>query len=176
MQSLGGTGVVRRIALNPGTPVEAVKPLLDELDLVVLLAVDPGWGGRSFIPSTDGRIGEVRTLPARRPKEKRNRPVERRLCPPNCLPGLTPDVIVFSFASKEQSGQSAAVRPLRKPRGQSARCSLPHESTSAVRLLAGTNEAIGKRLRAAPSAPDAVPEFMPKRKLRPIGNNGRSAN
>ena len=51
--------------------------------------------------------------------------------------------------------RSCASRPLRKPRGQSARCSLPHESTSAVRLLAGTNEAIGKRLRAAPSAPDA---------------------
>jgi ribulose-phosphate 3-epimerase len=66
LQSLGGRGVVGGIALNPGTPVEAVKPLLDELELVLLLAVNPGWGGQSFIPSTDGRIGEVRTLLAGR--------------------------------------------------------------------------------------------------------------
>jgi hypothetical protein len=64
---------------------------------------------------------------------------------------------------------TAACRPLRKPRGQSARCSLPHESASALRLLAGTNQMIGKRLRAAPSAPHAVPEFMPKQ------NSSRSA-
>ena len=66
-------------------------------------------------------------------------------------------------------------RPLRKPRGQSARCSLPHESTALLRLLAGTNEAIRKRLRAAPSAP-ARTRVHAKAELRPIGNDGRSAD
>lgn len=62
LQSLADAGVVRGVALNPGTPVEAVTPLLDELELVLLLGVNPGWGGQSFIRSTEGRIRELRML------------------------------------------------------------------------------------------------------------------
>ncbi|HEY3947318.1 MAG TPA: ribulose-phosphate 3-epimerase [Solirubrobacteraceae bacterium] len=62
LQSLGGKGLVRGVALNPGTPVETITPLLDELELVLLLGVNPGWGGQSFIRSTEGRVGELRTL------------------------------------------------------------------------------------------------------------------
>jgi ribulose-phosphate 3-epimerase len=39
-----------------------VEPLLDELELLLLLAVNPGWGGQSFIPSTERRIAEARSL------------------------------------------------------------------------------------------------------------------
>jgi len=66
LQSLAGAGVIRGVALNPGTPVSAVEPLLDDLELVLVLAVNPGWGGQSFIPSTEGRIAEVRSLVADR--------------------------------------------------------------------------------------------------------------
>jgi ribulose-phosphate 3-epimerase len=52
--------IVRGIGLNPGTPLETIEPLLDEVELVVLLAVNPGWGGQSFIPSTYRRIERVR--------------------------------------------------------------------------------------------------------------------
>ncbi len=62
LQSLAGTSVVRGVALNPGTPVTAVQPLLDELELILILGVNPGWAGQSFIPSTEARIGEARTL------------------------------------------------------------------------------------------------------------------
>ena len=62
LQSLVGSGVVRGVALNPGTPLAAVAPLLDELELLLLLAVDPGWGGQSFIPSTERRLAEARSL------------------------------------------------------------------------------------------------------------------
>jgi ribulose-phosphate 3-epimerase len=61
LQSLAGTGVVRGVALNPGTPVSVIEPLLDELELVLLLAVNPGWSRQAFIPSTDRRIGQART-------------------------------------------------------------------------------------------------------------------
>jgi ribulose-phosphate 3-epimerase len=64
LQSLAGTGVVRGVALNPGTPVVAVEPLLDELELVLVLAVNPGWGGQEFIPATEERVAEVRALVA----------------------------------------------------------------------------------------------------------------
>jgi ribulose-phosphate 3-epimerase len=57
-----GRPVLRGIALCPGTPVEAVEPLLDEVDLALLLAVNPGWGGQKFIASTPARFRKLRTL------------------------------------------------------------------------------------------------------------------
>jgi ribulose-phosphate 3-epimerase len=62
LQSLDGSGVVRGVALNPGTPVTAIEPLLDEVELVLVLAVNPGWGGQAFIPATERRIAKVRSL------------------------------------------------------------------------------------------------------------------
>lgn len=62
LQSLEGTGVLRGIALNPGTPVTAIEPLLDELELVLVLAVNPGWGGQSFIPATERKLAGARQL------------------------------------------------------------------------------------------------------------------
>ena len=43
-------GILRGIALNPGTPFDVITPLIDELDMVFLLAVNPGWSGQKFIP------------------------------------------------------------------------------------------------------------------------------
>jgi ribulose-phosphate 3-epimerase len=53
-------GIIRGAALNPGTPLEALDPLMDELEMILLLAVNPGWGGQTFIPSTRRRIDAVR--------------------------------------------------------------------------------------------------------------------
>jgi ribulose-phosphate 3-epimerase len=66
LQSLAGSGVVRGVALNPGTPVSSVEPLLDELELLLVLAVNPGFGGQSFLPSTERRLAEARALVAGR--------------------------------------------------------------------------------------------------------------
>jgi ribulose-phosphate 3-epimerase len=66
LQSLAGTGIVRGVALNPGTPLASVEPLLDELELLLLLAVNPGWSGQPFIASTEGRITEAQALLAAR--------------------------------------------------------------------------------------------------------------
>ena len=62
LQSLAGAGVVRGVALNPGTPTTAIEPVLDELELVLLLAVNPGWGRQAFISSTERRIAQTREL------------------------------------------------------------------------------------------------------------------
>jgi ribulose-phosphate 3-epimerase len=66
LQSLAGSGVVRGVALNPGTPVAAVEPLLDELELLLVLAVNPGFPGQKFVPSTERRLAEARALVADR--------------------------------------------------------------------------------------------------------------
>lgn len=57
-----GRGIVRGVAVNPSTPVDVIEPLLDESELVLILAVDPGWGGQAFIPSTERRLERARTL------------------------------------------------------------------------------------------------------------------
>jgi len=55
-------GILRGIAMNPGTPLEVITPLIDELEMVFLLAVNPGWGGQKFIPSTQGRLIQLRKM------------------------------------------------------------------------------------------------------------------
>jgi ribulose-phosphate 3-epimerase len=62
LQSLAGSGVVRGVALCPGTSLAAVEPLLDGLDLLLVLAVNPGFGGQSFVPETERRLAEARSL------------------------------------------------------------------------------------------------------------------
>lgn len=57
-----GKGLVRGIALNPGTPIEAAAPLLAEAELVLLLAVNPGWGGQSFIAGTARRMARLKEM------------------------------------------------------------------------------------------------------------------
>lgn len=55
-------GVVRGIALNPGTPLEAIAPLLDEIEMISLLAVNPGWSGQKYVGSTNVRIARVQRM------------------------------------------------------------------------------------------------------------------
>ena len=62
LQSLSGRGVLRGVALNPGTAVSSVEPLLDEMELLLLLAVNPGWSGQAFVESTRRRVHEAREL------------------------------------------------------------------------------------------------------------------
>jgi ribulose-phosphate 3-epimerase len=59
LQELAGTGVARGVALNPGTPLEAVEPLLDDVELVLVLAVNPGWPGQLFISGTAARVARL---------------------------------------------------------------------------------------------------------------------
>lgn len=66
LKALAGS-LVRGVALNPGTPVAALEPLLDELELVLVLAVDPGWPGQRFSPATTDRVAQARELIADRP-------------------------------------------------------------------------------------------------------------
>ncbi|HEU5041287.1 MAG TPA: ribulose-phosphate 3-epimerase [Gemmatimonadales bacterium] len=50
------------LALNPGTPVALIEELVDELDLVLVMAVNPGYGGQSYLPQTTDKIRRIRAL------------------------------------------------------------------------------------------------------------------
>ena len=50
------------VALNPGTPPEAVAAVAPEADLVLCMTVNPGWGGQSFLEASPGRIERLRAL------------------------------------------------------------------------------------------------------------------
>ena len=52
-------GIVRGVVLNPGTSLETIRPLMDDLDIVFLLAVNPGWGGQKFIPATEAKLSRL---------------------------------------------------------------------------------------------------------------------
>jgi ribulose-phosphate 3-epimerase len=60
VQQLKQAGAQAGIAINPGTPVEAVLPVLGDVDLVLVMTVNPGWGGQAFIPSTLEKVRRIR--------------------------------------------------------------------------------------------------------------------
>ena len=55
------------VSLNPGTPVSAIEYVIDLIDLVLVMSVNPGFGGQAFIPSALGKIRDLRAMTAGRP-------------------------------------------------------------------------------------------------------------
>ena len=62
LQAIRDLGCKAGLALNPGTPADVVIPLLDMLDLVLLMTVNPGFGGQAFIPSVIEKCARMRDL------------------------------------------------------------------------------------------------------------------
>lgn len=50
------------VVLNPSTPVETLSEILPDLDLVLIMSVNPGFGGQKFIPSSVGKVARLRAL------------------------------------------------------------------------------------------------------------------
>ena len=62
IQALHSAGVAAGVAINPGSPVELVTPLLDIVDLVLVMTVNPGWGGQEFILDSLDKVRKIRAL------------------------------------------------------------------------------------------------------------------
>lgn len=60
LQLIKAQGKKAGVSLNPATPVEVLDPILEDLDLVLIMSVNPGFGGQSFIPSALPKIEAVR--------------------------------------------------------------------------------------------------------------------
>ena len=62
LQTIRGLGKKAGVVLNPATPVESVAHVLDLVDLILVMAVNPGFGGQSFIPSALRKISNARRM------------------------------------------------------------------------------------------------------------------
>ncbi|MCR5560149.1 MAG: ribulose-phosphate 3-epimerase, partial [Schwartzia sp.] len=62
VQQIHAHGLKAGLALNPGTSVYEADALLDELDMVLIMTVNPGFGGQKFIPSTVRKIQQLRDM------------------------------------------------------------------------------------------------------------------
>jgi ribulose-phosphate 3-epimerase len=62
LQAVRAAGLHAGLALNPATPAEAVSGLTDDLDHVLCMTVDPGWGGQPYIASSTRKVARLREL------------------------------------------------------------------------------------------------------------------
>jgi ribulose-phosphate 3-epimerase len=67
LQAIRALGKKAGVSLNPGTPESAIEPVLDLLDLVLVMSVNPGFGGQTFIKSTVEKISRVQAMVGGRP-------------------------------------------------------------------------------------------------------------
>jgi ribulose-phosphate 3-epimerase len=67
LQAIRALGKKVGVTLNPGTPVSTLENVIDMVDLVLVMSVNPGFGGQSFIASTLDKISAVRALIGGRP-------------------------------------------------------------------------------------------------------------
>jgi len=55
-------GCAAGVVINPGTPIEAVEPVAEIIDLCLLMSVNPGWGGQRYIPTSTARLARLRAM------------------------------------------------------------------------------------------------------------------
>lgn len=67
LQAIRGAGAKAGLAINPATPIEAVEYLLDMVDLVCVMTVNPGFGGQKFIHSQVTKVAKLRAMIGDRP-------------------------------------------------------------------------------------------------------------
>jgi ribulose-phosphate 3-epimerase len=67
LQAIRALGKKAGVTLNPGTPVETIAPVIDLVDLILVMSVNPGFGGQKFIPAALDKLEKLRALAAGRP-------------------------------------------------------------------------------------------------------------
>jgi ribulose-phosphate 3-epimerase len=67
LQMIRALGKRAGVTLNPGTPIETIEPVIDIVDLVLVMSVNPGFGGQAFIASALEKIARARAMCGSRP-------------------------------------------------------------------------------------------------------------
>lgn len=69
LQTIRGLGLKAGVTLNPATPLSVIENVLDDVDLVLIMSVNPGFGGQKFIPAMLDKIRAAKTMIGQRPIE-----------------------------------------------------------------------------------------------------------
>jgi ribulose-phosphate 3-epimerase len=67
LQAIRALGKKAGVTLNPGTPTDSIEPVIDLVDLVLVMSVNPGFGGQKFIPAALEKLRKLRALAGGRP-------------------------------------------------------------------------------------------------------------
>ncbi|WP_124727655.1 ribulose-phosphate 3-epimerase [Staphylospora marina] len=114
------SGAKAGVAINPATPVSAVEPILPDVDLVLLMTVNPGFGGQRFIPSVLDKIRRVRQLLEERGLSDIRVEVDGGVGPDTArmVAEAGADVLVAGSAVFGQSDRAEAIRRIRGEAGR----------------------------------------------------------
>jgi ribulose-phosphate 3-epimerase len=114
LQAIQGLGKLAGVALNPGTPETAIEYVLDKLDLILVMTVNPGFGGQSFIPAMVEKIRRVRAMTAGRGIHLEvDGGINAETAP--LVIGAGADVLVAGSAIFRQPDYASAIAGLRAP-------------------------------------------------------------
>jgi ribulose-phosphate 3-epimerase len=114
LEAIRKTGAKAGLSLNPPTPVEAVRPYLHFIDLLLVMSVNPGWGGQPFVEGSMERLAAVRAMRA----EARTNfliEVDGGIYPHNAAMAAASgaDVLVAGTAVFKEADYAAAITALR---------------------------------------------------------------
>jgi len=118
VQQIHAAGKRAGVSLNPSTPEEVVRYVLDDVDLLLVMSVNPGFGGQSFIPSTEGKIRALRRM-INVSKRKIDLEVDGGVKPGTACVAVKAgaDVLVAGNAVFGADDYTAAIRALRADAG-----------------------------------------------------------
>jgi ribulose-phosphate 3-epimerase len=107
-------GVRAAVSLNPATPLESLEYVLGDLDMVLIMSVNPGFGGQTFIPAALGKIRRLREMISNRGL-KTEIEVDGGVKPENAaeIAGAGADILVAGSAVFGAGDYGAAIRAIR---------------------------------------------------------------
>jgi len=85
LQAIRALGKKAGVTMNPGTPADVVAPVIDLVDLILVMSVNPGFGGQTFIPGAVDKLRKLHALAA-------GRPIDIEV-DGGITPAVTPDVV-----------------------------------------------------------------------------------
>ena len=115
LQQINGEGMKAGVAINPGTPVEAVENVLDLVDTLLVITVNPGFGGQKFIATMVPKIRQARNVIAMRQLEIQIE-VDGGIGPETVRKAYdcgARKIVTGSFVASHPQGKAAAIEELR---------------------------------------------------------------
>jgi ribulose-phosphate 3-epimerase len=119
LQQIHGTGAQAGVCLNPATPLELIDEVLPDVDQVMVMAVNPGWGGQSFIEASLNKVTRLRAE-----LDRRHLAVEIEVdggvnltTGPQCAAAGANVLVAGSFVYNDKAPVAANIAALRKALG-----------------------------------------------------------